>query len=252
MMHGEEIIGKTRMNDFTISRDLNIFRGVSELEPYHPVDGDTYFHSPILNNMVAGRDMRITLSGTPEPLGVTLGALVSPDLRGFPSIIMGPARVILDSMELTVNEELKPIAISLAVMNPFHTAIAVTFFEGNITARNFSASADHTQPDRRLATITRHKIAYRELAPSNGALTSKTDLPKIAVDPLSMSYWTNEDIPNLRLELVIQAYLGLQIGSFNALVPYFAEGKKEAYTPDKNGGGVFRLVFVGGVTAGIV
>ncbi|KAF8429797.1 hypothetical protein EV426DRAFT_713669 [Tirmania nivea] len=252
MMHGEEIIGKTKMNDFTISRNLNVFHGVSELEPYHPVDGDTYFHSPVLNNMIAGRDMRITLSGTPEPLGVTLGTLVSPNLRGFPSVIMGPARVILDSMELTVNANLRPIAISLAVMNPFHTGIAVTFFEGNITARNFSASADHVQPDRRLATIARHDIAYREIASNNGVLTSKTSLPKIAVDPLSMSYWTKEDIPNPSLEVAVQAYLRLKIGSFNALVPYFTEGRKEAFTPNRSGGGVFKLVFVGGVTVGIV
>ena len=250
-MHGEEIIGKTRVNDFTISRGLNTFHGATELEPYHPVDGDTYFHSPILNNMVAGRDMRISLSGTPEPLGITLGTLVSSNLHGFPSVIMSPARVILDSIELTVNEDLKPVAISLGVMNPFHTEIAVTFFEGNITARNFSASADRIKPDRRLATITESKVAYREIGPSNGVLTSKTDLPEIPVDPLSISYWTKEDIPNSRLEVAVQAYLGLKIGSFNALVPYFAEGRKEEYTPSKSGG-VFKLVFVGGVSVGVV
>jgi len=251
-MHGKEIIGKTKVNDFTISRDLNVFHAVSALVPYHPIDGDTYFHSPVLNNMVAGRNMRITLSGTPEPLGVTLGALVSPNLYGFPSVITGPARVILDSMELTVNADLKPIAISLAVMNPFDTGIAVTFFEGNITTRNFSDSGDHIQPNRRLATITRHKLTYREIAPSYGTPTSKTDLPKIAVDPLLVSYWTKEDIPNRSLEVTVHAYLGLDIGGFNALVPYFAKGRKDAYTPDKSGGGVFKLVFVGGITAGIV
>lgn len=256
MMQGENIIGTTRVSNLTISPGLNKYRGVMEVYPYGADNTDSYFNVPILNNLISGKTTGFVLAGATEPLGVDLGPPVLNNHRGFPSEIMGPRREILDSIRLMVNEDLKPISISLGVMNPLHTKMAITFFEGNITATHLGEidleleelnELPPRKADRRLATITREQIARFEIPPSNGTLTKKTDLPNIPVNPLFMSYLTKDDILNPALDIIVHANLGIDIGGFTALVPYVALGRKESYTPEEKGGS-FKLIFVGGVT----
>lgn len=249
MTHNGEVVGKTMVHNFTLVPGLNTLRGVYELRPYDAKDNDTEFSHPILTNMIWGKSTGFMLSGLFEPLGVPLGPLTKQKHRGFPSKIRSTPHDILDSMNMTVNTDLKPVELSLAVMNPFDIPIGITFFEGNITSTHFPFT--EVDKERCLVTIPREDIAYRKLAVTHGVPEEKIYLPSFIVNPLLESHLTEDDIRNPELDIIVYAKLGIQIGEFIALVPYIARGRKMRFTPNGNtsGGGVFEIVFSGGVTA---
>ena len=249
MTHNGEVVGKTRVHNFTLVPGLNTLQGVYELSPYDAKDNDTEFSHPILTNVIWGKSTGFILTGLFEPLGMLLGPLTKQKHRGFPSAIRSTPHDILDSMNMTVNTDLKPVELSLAVMNPFGIPIAITFFEGNITSTHFPFT--EMDKERCLATITREKIAYRSLTATNGAPGGKTYLPRLILNPQLESHLTEDDIRNPELDIIVYAKLGIQIGEFMALVPYIARGRKTRFVPndETGGGGVFEIVFAGGVTA---
>lgn len=247
MTNSGEVVGKTKVDNFTLAPGLNILHGVYELEPYGVKDNDTEFSHPILTNVIWGTSTGLILTGLFEPLGMLLGPLLKKKHRGFPSQIRSTPHNILDSMNVTVNTDLRPIELSLAVTNPFNVPIAITFFEGNITATHFPLT--EMDEERRLATITREGTAYHRLEATSGILEGKTYLPSLIVNPLGESNFTEDDIQNPKLDIIVYSKLGVQIGEVVALVPYIARGRKTRFVPnDQTGGGVFEIVFAGGVT----
>lgn len=242
IMNGDAVIGRTRIDNFTISPGLNVYHAIGEVGPDDTQGQETYFNTPILSHVIAGKRMSFRLTGAPEGLGV-LGPLINNRHHGFPCEMTDTRQEILDGLELTIDEDLKPVAVGLVVMNPLHAAMAVTYFEGNITTTSMRNQDPRPpiQPNRRLATITGKQIPRLDLPPNDGTLVLKYNLSKLQLNSGYFSNITQEDISNKILDIVIQATIGIDIGGYKALIPYVVHGRKEAYTPHENGGGTFKI-----------
>lgn len=242
MMHNEEVIGKSRIDNFTLVPGINTFRGVCDLGPYHAGEYDTYFRSPILANMISGIRTPITLAGKTDPLGVSIGQLRR-NHYGLPAEIRSARRVIIDSMEINISRDIRPTDVSLRVMNPFKTEIGVSYIEGNITAKSSEVK------NRHFVTISSQSITYRGVAAANGTEIHRVDVPGITANPLYRNELTKDDLfGEDYLDIMIKMNLGINIGGFTALIPYTSMGRKTSVALDGEGGGRVKFIFVGGVT----
>ncbi|KAF8459813.1 hypothetical protein BDZ91DRAFT_741228 [Kalaharituber pfeilii] len=249
VVYYRRIIGKTKIPNFTISPGQNTYRGACDLHPLSPSVNDYYYRNPILSNLISGTRSNVTLVGTFEPLGFKFGTHRGTNF-GLPVDFRSPRHVLIDSIELTVNRDLRPIVIDVTIMNPFHTEMAVTYFDGNITGTVFSGADSSVEiQDRNLATITKHTIADKLIPSINGNEISIVTLTGIEVDPTIVSHLTREDVfGDKTLDITVSVWLGLDIGGYTAMIPYFAMGRKTVHKTIGNGGGSFKIVFVGGVT----